>query len=144
MMKLGRDKIYNTLHSGTNEYNEVVMQRFSTSDNHEELGTNLDNLRDLGLNPYLCFSDDPSRDDSLLMRKFSNLTKDGVTYDEEDDNMMDDIDDLSEIECNKAKLYLYSYENATAALPRFREDLDESIEDETVDQIIIALDTGEM
>ena len=41
MMKWGSDRIYDALHSGTNEYNEIVVQRFSTSDNHEELGNNL-------------------------------------------------------------------------------------------------------
>ena len=30
MMKWGSDRIYDALHSGTNEYNEVIMQRFST------------------------------------------------------------------------------------------------------------------
>ena len=65
MMKWGTDRIYDALHSGTNEYNEIVMQRFSTSDNHEELGDNLAQLKTLGLNPHLTFSDDPIRDESL-------------------------------------------------------------------------------
>ena len=58
---------------GTNEYSIVIMQRFSTSDNHQELGSNLKMLSDLGLNPYLAFSDDPGRDESLLCKIFSNL-----------------------------------------------------------------------
>lgn len=49
------------------------MQRFSTSDNHEELGSNLEKLRYHDLNPYLCLSDDPRQDESLLKRCFPNL-----------------------------------------------------------------------
>ena len=73
MMKWGADRIYDVLHSGTNEYNEIVIQRFSTSDNHEELGDNLAQLKTLGLNPYLTLSDDPIRDKSLLKKLFPLL-----------------------------------------------------------------------
>ena len=66
MIKWGSSRIYEALHSGTNEYNKIIMQRFSTSDNHDELGSNLESLKLLGMNPYLAFSDDPSRDESLL------------------------------------------------------------------------------
>ena len=34
MMKWGSDQIYDALHSGTNKYNEIILQHFSTSDNH--------------------------------------------------------------------------------------------------------------
>ena len=44
MMRWGTDRIYDALHSGTNEYNEIILQRFSTSDNHVELGSNLASL----------------------------------------------------------------------------------------------------
>ena len=73
MMKWGSHRIYDALHSGTNEYNEIVMQRFSTSDNHDELGSNLEALSSLGLNPQLAFSDDPSRDEFLLKEHFPKL-----------------------------------------------------------------------
>ena len=32
MMKCGSSRIYEALHSGTNEYNKIIMQKFSTSD----------------------------------------------------------------------------------------------------------------
>ena len=70
MMKWGSSRIYDALHSRTNEYNEVIMQRFSTSDNHSELGSNLESLSVLGLNLYTAFSDDPGRDETLLKRCF--------------------------------------------------------------------------
>ena len=69
----GAERIYDALHSGTNEYNEIVLQRFSTSDNHAELGDNLEQLHSLGLSPYLVFSDDPIRDESLVKEKFPRL-----------------------------------------------------------------------
>jgi len=140
MMKWGGQRIYETLHSGTNEYNEIVLQRFSTSDNHDELGSNLESLGKIGLNPYLCFSDDPGRDESLLKRIFLNLKTKG-DEDEEMDSDLDDIDDLKEFDSSKEILYLYKYENATAALSRFREDLDEAIKAKPENGVVVALDT---
>ena len=92
MMKWGGQRIYETLHSGTNEYNEIVLQRFSTSDNHDELGSNLESLGKIGLNPYLCFSDDPGRDESLLKRTFSNLKTKGD--DDEDVQIESDLENI--------------------------------------------------
>ena len=140
MMKWGGQRIYETLHSGTNEYNEIVLQRFSTSDNHDELGSNLESLGKIGLNPYLCFSDDPGRDESLLKRIFLNLKTKG-DEDEEMDSDLDDIDDLKEFDGSKEILYLCKYENATAALSRFREDLDEAIKAKPENGVVVALDT---
>jgi len=65
------------LHSGTNEYNEIIMQRFSTSDNHLESGNNIAALSSLGLDPHLTFSDDPTRDESLLKKYFAKLRLNG-------------------------------------------------------------------
>ena len=38
-------------------------------------------------------------------------------------------------------LYLYKYENATAVLSRFREDLDEAIKAKPENGVVVALDT---
>ena len=96
MMKWGTTRIYEALHLGTNEYNEIIMQHFSTSDNHNELGSNLESPSDLGLNPYLCFSDDPCRDESPLKTIFSNLKGANDDIEEEDNDSS-----LTIMECNK-------------------------------------------
>ena len=112
MMKWGSHKIYDALHSGTNEYNEVVMQRFSTSDNHSELGTNLKSLSSLGLNPHLAFSDDPIRDETLLKQYFP-LLKNMTDQDEIPEDMV-------EMTTHKQILYLHKLQDALDALSRFR------------------------
>ena len=62
MMKWGTHRMHDDLHSGTNEHNEIVLQRFITSDNHDELRSNLQVLSTIGLQPQLCFSDNPTID----------------------------------------------------------------------------------
>ena len=49
------------------------MQRFGTPHKHQELGANIKALKDLGLNPYLCFSDDPDREGSLLKQNMIKI-----------------------------------------------------------------------
>ena len=140
MMKWGSGRIYDALHSGTNEYNEIIMQRFSTSDNHEELSSNLKNLSELGVNPYLCFSDDPSRDESILKKTFSNLGD----YIEDSDDESTDKDDLQELTSTKTIMYLHTYDNALTILSQFVEDVNDAIKQRTTDKVIISLDTGEL
>ena len=70
MMKWDSVCIYDTLHSGTNEYNEVIMQIFGTIDNHQELGSNLKILSDLGLNSYLVIGQIHRGD--ILLHMFMN------------------------------------------------------------------------
>ena len=138
MMKWGGSAIYDALHSGTNEYNEIVMQRFSTSDNHEELGSNLEKLCNHGLNPYLCFSDDPGRDESLLKRCFQKL-KNAI----DDEIEIETIpENLEEITCNKQIMYLHRLDSALTALSTFIEDLEEQIADQASTSVKLSIDAG--
>ena len=122
MMKWGAERIYDALHSGTNEYNEIVLQRFSTSDNHAELGDNLEQLHSLGLSPYLVFSDDPIRDESLVKEKFPRLQN-------HDNDLVveENPEDLAEMSTDKDILYLHRYNEALDTLMRFRNDLEAAL-----------------
>ena len=129
MMKWGGGRIYDTLHSGTNEYNKIILQRFSTSDNHEELGSNLKTLQHLGLNPHLCFSDDPKRDEGLLKSNFSNLHN---IYDIDDEQVLPLLEaDKNPMTTTKRIVYLHNHDNALAALSQFRQDIDEGNTEES-------------
>ena len=120
MIKWGADRIYDALHSGTNEYNEIVVQRFSTSDNHAELGDNLRSLQMLGLNPYLTFSDDQLQDEGLLMKQFPRLQNDN------NDLVQEELmpEDLTEMTTEKGILYLYRITEVLDTLSRFRNDIE--------------------
>lgn len=137
MMKWGKDRMYDALHSGTNEYNEIVMQRFSTSDNHDELGSNLDALGFLGLSPHLAFSDDPGRDESLLKRCFPKLKNKADEIVEIDDG---DIDpSMIEFQSTKLIIYVHTFDDVCAALSQFRKDIENAIK--ATEVVKIAFDT---
>ena len=139
MMKWGGDRIYDALHSGTNEYNEIVMQRFSTSDNHEELGANLKALKDLGLNPYLSFIDDPNRDESLLKKLYTHLNN-GNKYKIEREDVPPE---LVELTTEKRILYCHTLDKVLRTIPIFREDIEVHINDvSNGDDVKICFDTG--
>lgn len=137
MMLWGVSRIYEALLSGTNEYNEVIFQCFSTSDNHQELGANLRMLESLGLNPYLAFTDDPGRDEVLLHEIFSNLRNGSDEKDTEDIPK-----DLVELQSEKKILYLYRYQDALDTLSRFRNDLETELANSTNQKVKISLDAG--
>ena len=115
------------------------MQIFSTSDNHDELGSNLESLKLLGMNPYLAFSDDPSRDESLLKKHFSNLCN---GHDNNIDVENDKPTNLSEMTCDKKILYLYDLDKTLTALSKFREDIDNALRNPSQSIVKIAFDTG--
>lgn len=139
MMKWGKKHgIYICLHSGTNEYNEIIMQRFSTSDNHEELGSVLKDLSEMGLDPILCFSDDPTRDESLLKKHFPKLKtqSDELEIDEEIPANM------TEMTTPKKIFYLHDIERTLHVLSLFRNDLENAIGDTTQTSVKLSLDAG--
>ena len=135
MMKWGSDRIYDALHSGTNEYNEIIMQRFSTSDNHLELGSNLETLNKLGLNPFIAFTDDPGRDKSLLKRIFSNLDN---GEEEVEENIPEDLVEMSSY---KTILYLFRFQEVVDTLSRFRADLEDALANSIESKVKVAFDT---
>ena len=140
LMKWGGEKIYEALHSGTNEYNEIIIQRFSTSDNHEELRSNCEAFCRMGLNPHLVFSDNPERDESLMKEVISNLRR------SEDDVMVIEDEtppDLQEVVARGCILYLYELNNALDALGRFCQDVDEAIIAGENDNVRISFDAGQ-
>ena len=94
----------------------------------------------MGVNPYLCFSDDPSRDESILKKTFSNLGD----YIEDSDDESTDKDDLQELTSTKTIMYLHTYDNALTILSQFVEDVNDAIKQRTTDKVIISLDTGEL
>ena len=74
LMKFGKEKMYDTLHTMVNEFGQIVQQKFLNGDNHDELEENLLHLNSLGLDPSLVFSDNPERDRSMLQRVFPKLS----------------------------------------------------------------------
>ena len=74
LMKYGKEKMYDTLHTMVNEFGQIVQQKFLNGDNHDELEENLLHLNSLGLDPSLVFSDNPERDRSMLQRVFPKLS----------------------------------------------------------------------
>ena len=101
------------------------MQRFSTSDNHEELGANLKTLKDLGLNPYLCFSDNPNHDKSLLKFFYTNLNN-GNKYEIEREEVPLE---LVELTTEKRILYCHTLDKVLRTISIFREDIEVHIND---------------
>lgn len=140
MMHGNVEKVYNALISASNEYNEIPMQIFATSDNHDEIRSNLEKLAKLGLNPYLMFSDNPERDESLLKEIFSNLRigSDSIV------GIAEEIpENLTEFTSNKQIMYLYDLDRTCLALSKFRYDLEASIRNTAGPKVMVALDTGE-
>jgi len=76
MMRHGDQKVFEALQTGLNEYGEIIMQRWSTSDNHTELGEHLKQLKELGLEPWWVFSDVPEKDSRMLREIFESLNED--------------------------------------------------------------------
>lgn len=139
MMKWGsKERIYNALFTGSNEFNEIPFQFFSTSDNHEELGANLESLKKLGLNPHLAFTDDPGRDASLLKKIFPNLANAG-----DDENDIEAVpEDLVEYNSDKEILYLHDLDKLLISLSKFRQDLEDAIKNTSLPKVRVAFDAG--
>lgn len=143
IMRWGGQKIYECLHSGMNEYGEVIVNRFSTSDNHAELGSNIAQLNELGLNPRLVFSDNPKRDQSLMRSTFSNIAS----------SMTDDIitnvttlveEENTNMQLVKARgeiIYCHELTSTLAAIDTLIEDI-ESNECEEEDDCLLSFDAG--
>lgn len=138
MMTHGQnERVYNALITASNEYNEIPMQCFATSDNHEEIGANLEALKAHGLNPYLAFSDNPARDEPLLKRIFPNLNNSSG-----DTVSSDDVPtDLIELTSEKSILYLHQYDKLLISLSKFRQDLENALENTVANEVRVAFDT---
>lgn len=137
MMKWGgKQKLYEALHSGTNEYNEIIMQRFSTSDNHEELGSNLRTLKQMGVNPYLAFSDDPTRDENLLKETFPNLRNAA----DDGEETVEVPPELTEYKTEKKLLYLYEIDKVCLILSQFRQDIEDAINNQAHNAVKVSFD----
>lgn len=133
--KHGNQKIFEALHTGTNEYGEIILNRFSSSDNHEEVEHHLNVLKQFGLNPDWVFTDVPDRDYEMLVRVFDHL-KDNVNRITSSESM----NRLSAIEKNLRLIpanlddceYIYTLENARAALLQIHELLNSSDDENKV------------
>jgi hypothetical protein len=60
MMSWGGASLFDALQSGVNEYGEIVLQHFATSDNHQQMRPVLELLESYGFDPELAFTDNPS------------------------------------------------------------------------------------
>lgn len=139
MMLWGGEKMYEALISFTNEFNEVPGQIFATSDNHEEIRNNLEALKSLGLNPKLCFTDDPGRDESLLKDIFPSLKSNHDDNDDDDDE--GNIDEsLVDMQSEKTCHYVYDMLRAEILLAKFIQDIEEALKDTAGPSVKIAFD----
>ena len=66
--------IFNVLESGINEYGEIIMQHFASSNNNNQLKIVLHVLNSCGLSSSFALSDVPDQDSHLLERIFTLLT----------------------------------------------------------------------
>ena len=143
MMRHGDQKIFEALHTGLNEYGEVIMQRWSTSDNHSEVEQHMRQLKDLGLQPWWVFSDVPEKDAKMLLEIFDTTLSVNV-----DKEAMERSNQCAAAKSNLALVpadlencvYVTNATNAEALIHRFEQSLDECNEAE---HKIIYFDTGE-
>lgn len=139
MMTQGEgQRLYDALLSATNEYNEVPMQLFATSDNHDELGANFARLAALGLDPILAFSDDPGRDESLLKKHFPRLRQ--LRDELEDEDNDERPEDMPEFTTPKRISYIYEIDRAVLALNQFIKDLEDAISNPSGSQVKVSFD----
>lgn len=132
-MKWGGTKLYEVLESGVNEYGEIIINHFETSDNHRQLRPVLKILQQLGLNPSIVFSDVPQRDKRLLEEVFPSLkegVQDSVSPMDLDDEGLDTLPLRGEIQ------YVDTLASATAALQLLQEQLNEV----DIDKRVVSLD----
>lgn len=117
LMKSGdAGKAYDTLHTVSNEYNEIIGQKWSNGDSHQEIIPNLQQLRDLGLQPKLVYTDVPERDRAMLEHVFPQLLE-GVDRNAFHKARQDALAcGLQNVPMRGSTVYLYSFENAIAAL----------------------------
>eukprot|EP00978_Attheya_sp_CCMP212_P024800 scaffold78540_cov53-Attheya_sp.AAC.1 len=73
IMRWGGEKLFEVLESGKNEYSEVILQHFASSDNHRQLEMVLEALKECGLRPKFASTDVPNRDKVLLEKVFESL-----------------------------------------------------------------------
>ena len=72
----GGSNMFNVIESGLNGYGEIIMQYFSSSDNHRQLEIVIHMLKTCSLSPSIAFSDVPDQYRHLLDRIFPLLTTD--------------------------------------------------------------------
>lgn len=138
-MKHGKDKQYDTLHSGGNEYGELVIQKWSNGDSHCELRDNLKLLHEHGLSPELAFTDDPERDRQMFMDVFpklrSGLNREAYARARTDAAGCGLNVVPSRGDCN----YIYTVENAIAAIQVLLDELNEC---DDPGKKIVSIDAG--
>jgi len=141
LMKHGKEKMYDALHSLLNEYGHIVGQKWSNGDSHEELEENLNELHSLGLDPQIAFTDNPERDRSLLQRVFPKLIE-GI-----DENAFRTAREEAASSGNPVLpargryIYLYKADAAEHQLQVLMEKLEES---EIIGTKIVSVDAGEL
>ena len=143
MMRHGDQKIFEALHTGMNEYGEIILQRFSTSDNHAELEEYLTLLKEFGLKPSWVFSDVPDRDRELFCRLWEELKTEDV-----DPMQLERIEvqfaantglEMIPADSGSNCIYIHNAENAAATLLQLTTDILNL--DNNVDHIL-AFDLG--
>ena len=139
LMKYGKEKMYDTLHTMVNEFGQIVQQKFSNGDSHDELEENLAHLNSLGLDPSLVFTDNPERDRSMLQRVFPKLS-DGINEDAFRKARTEAGSSGNPILPTRGKyIYLYKASNSEYALKSLMEKLDDADDGEK----LISIDAGE-
>lgn len=122
MMSWGGASLFDALQSGVNEYGELVLQHFATSDNHRQMRPVLELLESYGLDPELAFTDNPGRDKNLFESIFPSLGK-GVEPDGDDTQI--DAGEQPILQLSRGTYqYLDNATNARAALRLLQEKLD--------------------
>ncbi len=139
MMKHGKEKMYDTLHSVYNEYGQIVGQKFSNGDSHEEIEANLKELHSLGLNPEIAFSDNPERDRAMLQRVFPKLHED-INEDAFKNARVEAASSGNPILPVRGKyIYLWKARSAQIALQLFMEKLTDAPDTE---ENLVSIDAG--
>ena len=141
-MKHGsKDKNYDTLHTVINEYTEIIAQKFSNGDSHNELRSNLIKLRDHGYEPELMFTDDPDRDRHFMMDIFPSLK---VNVDEKEFQRASNDAAACGLEMVPTRggiHYIHQGGNAGFALSEFIREIDDA---DNSEKKLISIDAGKL
>ena len=124
-----------------NEYTEIIAQKFSNGDSHNELRSNLIRLRDHGYEPELMFTDYPDRDRPSMMDIFPSLK---VNEDEKEFQRASNDAAARGLEMLPTRgeiHYIHQRGNAGFALSEFIQEIDDADDPE---KKIVSIDAGKL
>ena len=134
IMRWGGSKLFDCLESGLNDYAEIIMQHFASSDNHEQLSVVLCMLKDAGLKPDLVLTDVPERDRPLMEKIWPSLA---AGLEGRDTNADADDESLPTLPVTGDETSVTTSQDAITAIELIDDDLTAEIDNE---KMVVSLD----